>query len=669
MKSKLIALTIAAVLSAMSSFGAITITTTSKTFTKDGGAASVSTGGEGAWTATTDADWIIFNRGSGNAGVSCVYTVSANYSADTRTATIDIAGNIYTVTQTGYTAVLTPSAVTKDYAGGSGTVTVTCDAGVSWTAKANVDWLSVSPTSGRSSGSVTYTVAVYSSGTAPRSGSITIAGQAFTVTQTGTDVTISPDSKSLEYYANVFEVEVSALSSTHWTITPNASWISVVDEGYGYGDSTILIAVGQNPSVDTRTGTVKIGSKTLTVTQTGMTAPVLSITPTEAAASPVGAYGNIAVYATPDATWTAEALSSWITISEGASGAGNGNIKYVAAANPLLSPRTGEIQITPPVHDPQDERDVGRELLFEDGGVDACLDLATGSRTLSKSLSTLFDGSCGSVISGDDLPAQRSNDFSVMVEFNLQELGRVHRLLGMFGTHALYVNAENRVCFDEQASSYEVADTNTCHAAVLTQDDSGVVRIYAGREDATLQRVAEFTKPALHDFTAGATPIGEAFELGYANYPSSGYLNKAGLVAFAFWARALGEGEAANASNVSCNHQYSRSVPEAAAAGAPSSVVSTHFRCSGNGMYTVSTNGNFLAAKTGGVTVSGWSEFPGRTGLRQRAMASDGEGTIVIDDVNKIFQGTYTLDNEMTLDLNQAAYYERGPHFIGNYYY
>ena len=352
-------------MTAATSLAAVTITTTSKTFAKEGGAASVSTGGSGTWTATTAASWITLNRASGNAGVSCVYVVSANYSADTRSATIDIGGNTYTVTQTGYTATISPTSASADNAGGSGTISVTVDAGVSWTATANANWLSVSPASGMSAGSVSYTIEPYE-GTTPRTGSITVAGQTFTVSQTGNDVSLDPNAIVCEYNANVFEVSVAALSSTSWTITPQASWISVVDDGYGYGNSTIMIAVGENPSVATRTGTVRIGSKTLTVTQKGMTNPTLSITPTEATASPVGAYGNVAVYATPDATWSAESLSPWLTISEGAAGTGNGNIKYIAAANPTLSTRQGRIKVTPPHHTPNPDIYAGLACKIEE---------------------------------------------------------------------------------------------------------------------------------------------------------------------------------------------------------------------------------------------------------------------------------------------------------------
>ena len=63
---------------------------------------------------------------------------------------------------------------------------------------------------------------------------------------------------------------------------------------------------------------------------------MLDIIPDEATANPIGAFGNVAVLATPDAAWTANSLSPWIVISDGASGAGNGNIEYVASALSLI---------------------------------------------------------------------------------------------------------------------------------------------------------------------------------------------------------------------------------------------------------------------------------------------------------------------------------------------
>ena len=326
-----------------SAMAAITISTASKEVGKEGGAFSVSTGGSGTWTATSKASWITLNRASGNAGVSCIYVVSANFSTDSRTGTIDISGNTFTVYQTGYEATLSPTSATTDASGGSGTIQVTADAGVSWTAKANVSWLSVTPSSGASVGSVTYKVAAYTNGATPRTGTLTVAGKTFNVTQSGRDVVLTPTTVSVGPDVATFSVTVAALASTKWTVTPVASWLSVVDSGHGYGNDTIMVAAGANPSVLSRKGIVWIGSQKVTVTQAGTTNYSLSITPTNATASPVGAYGNVAVYSTPDAAWGAESWASWITISDGATGAGNGNTKYVVSANPSLTTRTGRV--------------------------------------------------------------------------------------------------------------------------------------------------------------------------------------------------------------------------------------------------------------------------------------------------------------------------------------
>lgn len=78
---------------------------TDKSFTTDGGWESLSVTASSdncAWTATTDHSWIFFDSsysGSGNGKVN--YAVVANTAATSRTGTISIAGQTFTVTQDG----------------------------------------------------------------------------------------------------------------------------------------------------------------------------------------------------------------------------------------------------------------------------------------------------------------------------------------------------------------------------------------------------------------------------------------------------------------------------------------------------------------------------------------------------------------------------------------
>ena len=347
---------------AQSSLAEIGITPTAQTFSRDGGGAGIIVSGSGAWQASTQAPWITLFTTSGNGAGTVAYLANANTTADTRQGTILIDDKVFTVTQNGYESSISPSFSDFTEAGGTGTVNVTVGPGISWSAVADVNWIQVNSASGLSSGQVNFTVSPYE-GVQPRYGSITIAGKTFDITQTGGDLALSPSNASVSYEATAIpNIGVEALSSTTWSVQSNVSWISVVDAGRGSGDSAITLGIGENPSYLERVGTVSVGSKTFTVTQEGTPNLRLEINPTEATADASGAVGNVAVLATPDAPWSAESLDPWIIVSQGETGAGNGNISYVVSPNTNLEERTGQIRINPPV--PPAEPDLNKGLLY-----------------------------------------------------------------------------------------------------------------------------------------------------------------------------------------------------------------------------------------------------------------------------------------------------------------
>ena len=346
-------------LTVQSSLAEIGINPTAKTFAKEGGGGAIFVSGTGSWEASSASPWITVFTPVGNGQGTVAYLVSLNNSADTRQGTILVSDKVYTITQNGYDSSISPTSTSVAEGGGSGVVSVTVGPGISWTAISDVDWIQVDSAGGLSSGQVNYTVEVYE-GVQPRFGSITIAGNTFDVTQTGGDLALSPSSASLSYGATAIpNIGVEALTSTTWSVVSNATWISVVDAGRGFGDSAITLGVGENPSYLERVGTVSVGSKTFTVTQEGTPNLRLEITPTEATADASGAIGNVAVLATPDAPWTSETLAPWITVSGGSTGAGNGNISYVVSPNTNLEERIGQIRVNPPVPQPKPDLDKG----------------------------------------------------------------------------------------------------------------------------------------------------------------------------------------------------------------------------------------------------------------------------------------------------------------------
>jgi Zn-dependent metalloprotease len=81
---------------------------------------------------------------------------------------------------------INPTSASQPAGGGSGSVSVTATAGCSWTAVSNATFITItSGSSGSGNGTVNYSVAA-NSGTTSRTGTLTIAGLTFTVTQAGT---------------------------------------------------------------------------------------------------------------------------------------------------------------------------------------------------------------------------------------------------------------------------------------------------------------------------------------------------------------------------------------------------------------------------------------------------------------------------------------------------
>ena len=327
----------------------ITITPTTRNFGVNGGGNAIITSGSGTWTASKSEDWITLNATSGSAGYPVAYTVSATTNVEQRIGYVYVSGNTHTVTQDGVGGTISPGNREFESNGGSGTISVSTQNKMLWHAKSNADWISVSATSGLGPGSVTYQVAPYNE-VSTRQGTLTVAGNTFTVFQYGSRMKLDSYSTTQNYETHVIPITVNALAIKEWSVTPNNSWISIVDAGNGHGGDLVTIAIGENPSYLARTGTVTIGTETFTVTQQGRPKEALSfsISPTASTASVEGANAIITVTATPDLPWTARSGANWCSIyAATASGAGNGNIVYSASPNPTLSMRTGTITVTP----------------------------------------------------------------------------------------------------------------------------------------------------------------------------------------------------------------------------------------------------------------------------------------------------------------------------------
>ena len=325
----------------------IAITPVTRNMDQVGGDAAINTSGSGTWRASVSDNWILLKGTSGTAGFPVPYVVSANNGVEARIGYVYVSGHVHTIVQPGLGASL--SAYSSDYEreGGAGSVRVSAEAGNTWHAKSNVDWITVKTASGTGSQSVSFTVAPYDE-VSTRSGTLTIADNTYTVNQTGRRMVLKQTSSTSDYLQDTIRIRINALASTEWTVSASAEWITVVDAGSGKGGGVVTISLTQNPSSNERSGTVTIGTETFAVRQLGTTALVFRIDTTDAEFGKEGAAGErVLVTATPDLGWQATSSADWIEIYPGyASGSGTGNVMYKVKPNPTLYARSGEITFT-----------------------------------------------------------------------------------------------------------------------------------------------------------------------------------------------------------------------------------------------------------------------------------------------------------------------------------
>jgi CSLREA domain-containing protein len=219
-------------------------------------------------------------------------------------------------------------------AGGTGRVDLTTLGGCPWDAQSDVSWITLNSGSASGTGSASIFFTVQPNSGAARTGKITIGDKTLTVTQPNNcTYTLSENTYSFTNTggSNTVFLYPSDPPTCSWTVIEDLPWISVSPmSGTGLGTLTYTVQANTGSA---RSGTFTVGNQIFTINQAA-TACNYSINPTNqtfpAAASTAG---SITVTTTGNCSWTATKSATWVTITEGASGSGNGTVKFSVAAN------------------------------------------------------------------------------------------------------------------------------------------------------------------------------------------------------------------------------------------------------------------------------------------------------------------------------------------------
>jgi len=231
-------------------------------------------------------------------------------------------------------------------AGGSNTVSVLAGSGCAWTAASNDAWLTVtSGNSGSGGGTVGYSVAANASASA-RTGTLTVAGQTFTVQQQGNvscSYALGATSQNFGFSGGMGSVAVTTTAGCAWTATSNDGWLTITSGSSGNGSGSTGFSVATNALTGSRTGTMTIAGQTYTVQQAGSCS--FALTSTSQSVAAVGGASTVSVLAGAGCAWAANSNSSWLTITSGSFGNGNGTVGFSIAPLAALTSRTGSLTV------------------------------------------------------------------------------------------------------------------------------------------------------------------------------------------------------------------------------------------------------------------------------------------------------------------------------------
>jgi hypothetical protein len=238
---------------------------------------------------------------------------------------------------------ISPTSQSFATSGGTGTSAVTTAAGCAWTASSNNIWISVTAgTSGSGSGTVSFTVSANTLAT-PRTGTLTIAGSTFTITQAPTCAyAISPVSQAVPATGGTGTVGVTTTAGCNWTATSGASWVTITSGATGSGSASVGFTAAANVTTVGRSATLTIAGKTFTVTQVAASC-TFTVSPRTISATQPGSTGSIAVTTVTGCAWSASTPVTWITLT--GSGPGTGATAYTIAENTGTLTRTATLTV------------------------------------------------------------------------------------------------------------------------------------------------------------------------------------------------------------------------------------------------------------------------------------------------------------------------------------
>ena len=314
------------------------------------------------WTAFCSADWLTISPESGSGNETITVAAEENTSTESRSATIIVSGtNVETktisVTQAGFVYTLDVDTTPLEYAFSGGSKVINITSNTSWRISTSVDWITISPTTGSNVGSITI-IAMPNDDTNSRTAIVSISGEnvetkTISITQAGFEYILTVSPQILSFIADGETKTVSVNSTTTWSATSSADWLSVTSTS-GSNNGTLIVVANTNTSPQQRTATITVSgenvdSKTIAVVQDGY---VYTLEVSSASLDFVAEGETKTVSISSNTTWNVTSSVDWLNVTP-TNGSNNGTLIVVATANTSPQQRMATITISGENVDPK----------------------------------------------------------------------------------------------------------------------------------------------------------------------------------------------------------------------------------------------------------------------------------------------------------------------------
>ncbi len=155
---------------------------------------------------------------------------------------------------------------------------------------------------------------------------------------------LSSTARSGAATASTGTLSVTAGTGCAWAAASDAGWLTVTSGASGSGNGSIGYSVAGNSTSSQRVGRLTIAGATFTFTQAGA-ACGYTFAPTTRTVGTAATTGSVGVTSATGCAWTAASSATWLSITSGGTGSGNGTINYSVTANSGSSVRSATLTV------------------------------------------------------------------------------------------------------------------------------------------------------------------------------------------------------------------------------------------------------------------------------------------------------------------------------------